>query len=468
MRSFRWQVALWFTLGYGVIIAAVLVAVHVLAVHELGHTAERRLHTVARGIARELTDAGLSSGEGISPELAATIARELTFVDDENQVAYALFSRDGRLLSHTTGFDVPQGGGVNRRARDGVFLHSIESGPELRHLFSVWRFVLRTETNGYVLFVSEGFPFDLIERLAAGLAIALGSVFLLAIPSGYLLSRRLLRPLAIVRDTFGEVRAGNLSVRVPQVERNREIRELTDAINATLGDLEESFTRIGQFSADAAHELNTPLTALRGNFEVCLGEERSVEEYQRALAEGVDEVTAMSGMVRDLLLLSTGQRQRQGFTRFTPAATVEDVLERLEPVADRCGVRLTSELERDLGMVGDPMLFSRLCYNLVHNAIRFSHPDSAVAVVLRSVEGAVALEVVDHGIGIAPEHQARVFERFYQVRESRGHGSGLGLALVRWIVDLHGGTIEVDSQPERGSRFRVSLPVVREAELCSP
>ncbi len=457
MRSFRRQVTLWFTFGYAVIVLAVLTVVHWIAYDELKHNAEHRLQAVAAGIERELVEADVH-GKTIPVELDRLLERELDFVDMDKRVGFALYTRDGVAVTRSSGFDAEVTGQVRAGESDSLALYRVESGAELRHLFSLWRFVLRTETQDYVLFVSDAFTFELVERLAAGFGVAFLLAILLALPASFLLSRRFVRPLTTIRTVFQRVQQGDLVVRVPQVENNQEVRELIDTMNATLNILENSFTRIAQFSADAAHELSTPLTILRGNLEVCLAEERSTEEYQAVLAQNMDEVTHLTSMVRDLLLLSTGRRSQRDFIAFDAAPLAADVLERLQPMADSHRIRLVEDLADDVEITGDPMLFTRLCYNLVHNAIRFSHADSAVEIALRRVENAAVLEVTDSGIGIDPEHHQRIFEHFYQVDEARGQGSGLGLALVKWIVDLHDGEIQLESRQGRGSRFRIVLP----------
>ncbi len=459
MRSFRWRLTWWLMMGGCALSAIVLVIVNILVFSDLRHVAKRRLRTVANSIQQEMADAGMQ-GQPVPPELTAAINAKLAFADDGDLVSYAFYGYDGMPLYRSPGFDIHPSPHRRHDDHSKLTLCRVESGRRLSHLLSLWRFVLRREIDGYVLYVSEGFTFELAELLAISLGLALALSVLLAFLLGFLFSRRFLRPLAAIRDGFGAVRIGNLGVRIPHTEVDREVRELTDAINATLSELEESFRRIELFSVSAAHELSTPLTVLRGNLEVCLAEERDPEEYQRALAEGIEEATALSGVIRDLLMMTTGKRRQGDFTRFEAGSALREVLDRLAPVAAQHDVRIDVDASGAIDLVGDPTLFSRMCYNLVHNAIRFSPAGAEVKASLRADGQAIVFTVTDRGIGIAPEHQARIFDRFYQVDASRHRGSGLGLAMVKWIVGLHNGRIDVTSELGNGACFQIWLPTM--------
>jgi signal transduction histidine kinase len=439
--------------------AIVLIIVNVLVFSDLRHVAKQRLRTVAASIQREMADASMG-GQPIPADLAASINAKLAFADDGDLVSYALYRPDGTPAYRSPGFDIHPNLSPRHDDHSHLSLYRVESGRRLSRLLSVWRFVLRRDIDGYVLYVSEGFTFELAELLAISLGIALGLSLLLAFLLGYLFSRRFLRPLAAIRDGFQSVRVGHLGARIPHTEMDREVRELTDAINVTLADLEESFQRIEQFSVSAAHELSTPLTVLRGNLEVCLGEERSPGEYQEVLAEGIEEATALSNMIRDLLMMTTGKRCQGDFTMFEAGSALRDVLDRLAPVAAQHDVQIEVDVSDAIDLIGDPTLFSRMCYNLVHNSIRFSPAGSTVSASLHTDGQAIIFTVTDQGIGIAREHQTRVFDRFYQVDASRRRGSGLGLAMVKWIVGLHNGRINVTSELGNGACFRIWLPTM--------
>ena len=274
-------------------------------------------------------------------------------------------------------------------------------------------------------------------------------------------SRKILNPLDAIGAAVQRIRAGDLAARIARPESDDEVSRLIDTLNLTFDELQASFHRIQRFSADAAHELNTPLTAIRGNLEVCLGRERMVDEYQTVLAESVEQISSLSRLLRDLLLLAKpgSPQQKEHFTPVDCSAMAERAAEQAQLHGDSVGVRVVREIEPGLVLAGNESLLLRLCYNLIHNGIRFSPAGSVVTVKLQRQGDAAVLEVMDRGIGIRPEDQAKIFEQFFPVEKSRNTGNGLGLSIVKWIVDLHGGRIEVESEPDCGALFRVTLPM---------
>jgi len=461
MKSFQAKITCWIAAGLFAFMFVIMVAFNAYAIHEVAHIAKTRMKVISRSILRELADQGVPTGGPIPTDVTDLITERLAFVSETNVLAYAVVSRDHRILYSTPGFNLPRDPRFLAKEHKRIFLHSVGSGEHVDELFSEWHFMFRYAGDDFVVFTSDAGNYELFERMIQGTGIVLALALLLAVPCGYALSRRILRPLAAIGEATERVRAGNLTARIPSPNSHDEIERLVDDLNATFAELEESLTRSSQFSADAAHELKTPLTALRGNLEVCLGRERTPEEYQMVLAEAIEEVVSLSGLVKDLLLMATpGEpgRQRQ-FTTFDFAAEAADIVEHLAHFAEEKRVCVETELPAEVPIHGDQALLPRVCYNLCHNAIRFSPPGSTVTVSLRVTGDDIVLAVADQGLGIEPEEQERIFERFYQVDGSRSTGSGLGLAIAAWVVELHGGRIDVVSEPNQGSTFTVRLPM---------
>ncbi|MBT4822362.1 MAG: HAMP domain-containing histidine kinase [Lentisphaerae bacterium] len=462
MKSFQFKITCWIAFGFFSLMFLILIAFNGYAIHEVAHSAKRRMKTISRGILRELETYDTPSS-GPIPESTITMVNEkLAFIDQEGRVAYAIVSKEHAVLYRTPGFNIPIDETFLARPHGRLFLHEVKSGgDELEDALSEWHFLFRYEGDSFTIFASDRGDYELLERFLEGLAAALILALMFALPSGYLLSRKILAPLHAIDAAAEQLRAGNLDARVVTRKQDDEISRLINTLNLTFAALQRSIDQISQFSADAAHELNTPLTVLRGQLEVCLGRERTVHEYQTVLADSVEQIISLSRMLKDLLLLAGPgrERHRKAFSLTDWSLAVEDTVTSLEMVAAGGNTRVRSNIEPEVQLVGDAPLLQRLCYNLIYNAIRFSPVGGTVTVRLRRVLDTAVFEVKDQGIGIKDEDQKKIFERFYQVDESRNTGTGLGLSLVKWIAEMHDGQIEVESELGNGSLFRVTLPM---------
>jgi signal transduction histidine kinase len=230
------------------------------------------------------------------------------------------------------------------------------------------------------------------------------------------------------------------------------------------GRLESAFTEMRQFTADASHELQTPLTILRGEIEVALRSKRSPDEYTDVLKSALEEIQRISVLVEGLLLLA---RSDAGMLKMDRAPVdlvlvAEEVLNRLGPAAAAKAVTLTLGRIEPLEISGDLVHLRRLLFNLVDNAIKYTPAKGTVRVTIARSDLFAAVCVEDTGIGIPSEEQQRVFQRFYRSADARSQaqgGSGLGLSIVKSITEAHEGRIEVESEPGRGSVFKIYLPL---------
>jgi heavy metal sensor kinase len=302
-----------------------------------------------------------------------------------------------------------------------------------------------------------------LQRLREIALWSLPCLFLASLLVGWLLARRLLRPVDRITATAEEISATDLSRRIALGGPPDELKRLADAFDSMLERIDGAFAAQRQFLADASHELRNPIAIIQTNLEVAadeLGPRASV--VRRATAR-------MARLVDDLLALarseSNGHRERVSL-----AGLANDVAEEHGALADSRGVRI--EVEGAGGdVLGDPDALRRALANLVDNAVRVSPQSGSVTIRCGADPGGAWLEVVDEGPGIPPEDQAHVFERFWRADESRSRasgGSGLGLAIVRQIVENHGGAITVRSEPGRGARFTIRLPAIAEPLVAVP
>ncbi len=272
-------------------------------------------------------------------------------------------------------------------------------------------------------------------------------------------ARKGLRPLETMTRSLMRVGPTRLDERVPPNEWPRELQPVAVAFDDMLDRLEDSFTRLSQFSADLAHELRTPLANIRGEAEVALNQVRSPNEYEAVLESSVAECARLSGIIDNLLFLARAEAAESEvhLSLFDGRAAIEKIASYNEAIAEER--RLTIRCSGEGQVQADPILFGRAVSNLVDNAVRFTPDGGEIAISLQGNSHETVITVTDTGCGIPEEHLPRIFDRFYRVDSSRSsEGTGLGLALVKSIVDLHGGTVAVRSETNRGTSVTLRFP----------
>jgi len=287
--------------------------------------------------------------------------------------------------------------------------------------------------------------------------------FVVAVLVSYFLAHSLTRPIAQLGAAARRLALGDFGVRVP-ARGGSELARVGRDFNTMAQRLDKLEEARRTFVADASHELRTPLSSIKALVDPLIGEHsREVTdelrgEFLRDVASEVDRLDRLAADLLDLARLDeTGELRLR---RVALEDLVAEVKERMEPVASRAGITLDVETRPVPPVRVDELRLSQAVHNLVDNAVKYTGPGGRVTVSTRAERGAVLIEVTDTGAGIPPEDIAHVFDRFYRVdpARSRGRGgTGLGLAIVKRIVQLHGGEIEVQSEPGQGSIFRIRL-----------
>jgi signal transduction histidine kinase len=256
-----------------------------------------------------------------------------------------------------------------------------------------------------------------------------------------------------------------LSRRLEQLNTGDELQRLSDTLNQMLGRIETSFLRVSQFTADASHELRTPISLIRTESEIALRKTRSEVEYQEALRHILQEAEGTSSLIEKLLALARADAGREALD-IGPLDLRSTVLQATHDWANAMAthdLRFTSFIgDREIFVTADQTAIQRLLNILLDNAVRYTPATGTVDLKLEQNGDHAIIAVGDTGIGIRGEEQSRIFERFYRVDKVRNHrhaGAGLGLSIARWIVEQHRGSIAVHSSLGKGSRFIVSLPV---------
>lgn len=305
----------------------------------------------------------------------------------------------------------------------------------------------------------------MLRQLAVLLAVITAATGAASFLGGWWLARRVVRPVHEIIDQAESVRAGTLGRRIRADAETQEYERLIAVLNTMLARLESSFEVQRRFTADASHELRSPLTALRGELELALRRERDPAEYRRVIASGLQEVERLTALVQDLLVLA---RSDAGMIqpRLQPTDVAERtsaVLDRIAPAARKASVDLRHDQRGETVLLADPAMLEQLIWNLVDNAIRHSPPAASVTVSVTRTDDGVRISVSDSGPGIPPAERGRIFERFHRGDEARtasgeAGGTGLGLSIVRAIVESHGGSVAVGDAQGGGARFDVLLP----------
>jgi two-component system, OmpR family, heavy metal sensor histidine kinase CusS len=251
-------------------------------------------------------------------------------------------------------------------------------------------------------------------------------------------------------ESLGRIGPDQLKERIGSPGWPRELQPLAIAFDQMLKRLDDSFTRLSQFSADLAHELRTPIANMLGEAQVALTRDRTAPEYRETVESTVAECERLSRIVDNLLFVARVDAAREPITRkrFDARAAVEKIAEFYQTVADDHHVTITCSGNGQI--YADPDLFERVVGNLLDNALRFTPENGSIEITLSDQNTDFDVAVRDNGCGIAAEHLPHVFDRFYRAESSRGSdGAGLGLALVKSIVDLHGGSAFIESNPGR-------------------
>ncbi|MBT3362637.1 MAG: HAMP domain-containing histidine kinase [Chloroflexi bacterium] len=281
---------------------------------------------------------------------------------------------------------------------------------------------------------------------------------------GYLLSGRILKPVDNVASIAARISSTNLKERINHQGPQDEMKHLADTFDDMLARLDGAFEGQKQFIQDASHELKTPIAIALTNIEVMEMDSKATEKDYRHVMEVIKlSLDRLDRLSKKLLLLSVVEQNQ-------PHESVVQINDLLQDISTEFGdiakaAKLSIDLKpssEQLPVAGDVFFLREAIGNLVDNAIKYSKPDTAITISAKKDSSQVIIEVRDNGIGIPKHDQQRIFDRFYRVEKSRSRdlgGTGLGLAVVKKIVENHKGTILLQSASGKGSTFTITLPL---------
>jgi heavy metal sensor kinase len=328
-------------------------------------------------------------------------------------------------------------------------------------------FALRASAQGHNFDVLVAMPFEeteeLLRRVHELLLAMAPIVLLLASLGGYWLSRRALAPVDEMTQAARAISIQNLSSRLKSPRTGDQLQRLSETWNDMLDRLEGAFKRLTQFTADASHELRTPIALIQTTAELALRRERSPEAYKDALQQIVLDAERTSRLIEDLLTLARADAGLPSLPmdRLELAPLVRDVCKQGGLLAEARQVELKADVpDAPVYVRGNDPALRRLFLVLLDNAIKYTPPGGSVAVSLAACPGGATVSVQDTGVGIAESALPHIFERFYRADPSRNRadgGSGLGLSIAKWIADSHRAEIHAESAAGRGSMFLVKF-----------
>ena len=465
----RLRLAAWFFAALAVVLSAFGLAAYLEMRHSIHRTVDEELQIRAEGV-RQLIERNVARGdednlqEGLREHTELRMGGALLQVSDEqgNWIYRSPVMSDygaPRMLP-------PPRGAVDFMTKVRTPKNEVAPMP-----LRIW--TRQVNVGGETYLIQSAFEMDdfyeALNHFALLLWISIPLLLVSAAAGGYWISTRALAPVDQITQTARTISAQNLSSRLVVPNTGDELQRLSETLNGMLERLEAAFKKITQFTADASHELRTPVAVMRTRAELALRKARSTEEYQEVISEVLAELEKTSALIEQLMFLARADSGGQTMN-FTPTNVGEILREACHQGSALAEAKQIGFQENIVGepmwIKGDATSLRRLFLILIDNAVKYTPASGKVEVSLHRNDGFAVAEVRDTGIGIAQTDLPNVFERFYRADKARTRelgGVGLGLSIGRWITEVHLGTIAVQSAPGRGSIFQVRLPLAKAA-----
>ncbi len=459
----RLRLTLYYTTLLALLVALVGWGVHVLVAQLLARDVDRSLQLIARQV-NEAAGRGLPDPSSLTlipdPASGAVFLGEFVQIYDVQGSPRGMAGKRPRL---------PVPAEALSRALRGVAdvrTVAVPDGRERIRLLTAPLVDGRRVTGVMQIGVSLAPAEVTLARLATALALGCAAALVVAAVGGYWLAGAALRPIDAMVSAASSISHTDLSRRLPEPPYRDELARLAQTFNAMIARLEEAFARLDRFAADASHELRTPLTILRGEVDLALRHPRTPEEYREVLASNRDEIDRMAAIVDQLLLLARAEKSQLVLSHEPVRLDrlVEETVRQWRDLAAQSGLTLVFEPPPPIVVLGDELRLREMLLNLLENARKYTPAGGRITVRLAADDAGRAARVTieDTGVGIPAEAVPRLFDPFFRADAARARdagGSGLGLALVKRIVDLHGGAVTVESELGKGTRLTVSLPL---------
>ncbi|HEV7967691.1 MAG TPA: ATP-binding protein [Candidatus Acidoferrales bacterium] len=452
----RLRLTAWYFAVLAIVLSAFGVSGYFAMRHSIRQTVDEELQIRAEGV-RQLIERDIQRGhqddlmEGLREHTELRAGGALLQVSDEQ----GNWLYRSKVMSD---YGVPRPATIPRRATE-----YMGGDVPLR----IWN--KKVNMGGEVYLIQTAFEMDdfyeALHHFALLLYVSIPTLLLCAAAGGYWISTRALAPVDQITQTARTISAQNLSSRLVVPNTGDELQRLSETLNGMLERLEAAFKKITQFTADASHELRTPVAVMRTRAELSLRKARSADEYRDVIAEVLTELEKTSGLIEQLMFLARADSGAETL-HFHPTNVAEVLREACyqgSALAEAKQIAFQEHISGDsMWIQGDASSLRRLFLILIDNAVKYTPASGQIEVSLQRNDGYAVAQVRDTGIGIAEADLPNVFERFYRADKARTResgGVGLGLSIGRWITEVHAGTIEVRSAPGRGSSFQIRLPL---------
>jgi heavy metal sensor kinase len=447
------------TLFYGCFGIYLFLGFRTYLIHSLQATLERRAHQIASTIVSQVPTRGEPYvGSEIEARFAPELnARLIRIADEKGRTIYISSNMEELPL-------LPLATWASTEKESPFTAHRV-IGRDHRPVQMV---VTDYRTAGGIYRVEVGASEEQVAQELRGLMwmLAMGfPLFLLLTSLGaYALVGRALGPVDEIVRSAETITARNLSDRLPVSRTGDEVERLSTALNRMIQRLDEAFQQASRFSGDASHELRTPLTIMRGEIEALLCDEGLSPAQKQQLGSVLEETERLTGIIQGLLLMSRleGGESQLNKKCLDLGELALATAEQMEPLAQEEQIALEYEIDKKVMVEGNEMRLQQVIVNLLDNAIKYTKREGRIRIAVRSEKDRAILEIEDNGLGISAEALPHVFERFYRSPQAGTavlDGAGLGLAMVKTIVEAHGGKVVVESHEGEGTRMRVELPV---------
>lgn len=463
--SIRLKITLWFAVALFVIVAITYVVILTVSNQVIQKTIrDTLLHTVEDNVdeVEFYTDISqvdiANSVDHFIMYNSGYLEVDDDFLDEVNDVYTALYLSDGTLMYGENPLAVAladlefSDSEIRERTVNGELYYILDRHLTQKGLEDLWLRGVVSEHQGEVQ----------MHEISTLSLIILPVILIAAVLGGYFIAKRMLMPIKQITNAAENIsRGGDLKKRIELDSGKDELHRLADSFNNMIARLDESFEAERQFTSDVSHELRTPMSVIMAQCEYTLDEERTPQEYERALRLIRRQGRKMTKLINDMLDFVRLERRGTNYQieKLNLSALVNSVCEDMSLIRER-GISLEHEVEDEIWVDGNPALLSRLLSNLISNAYRYGKDDGHIKARLKKSQDEVTLSVSDDGIGISREDKEKIFRRFYQADSSRtGSGTGLGLSMVKEIASFHGGSMSVESEPGKGSEFTFHLPV---------
>ncbi len=302
---------------------------------------------------------------------------------------------------------------------------------------------------------------SIVTHYSKILILILFSIMLIAIGLGYLIANRAMRSLYRLTETTQKITVSSLHKRIDPNRWPKELKNLGTAFNDMLGRIENAVKNLSEFSGDLAHELRTPINNLMGEAEIVLSRPHTLAEYQQVLESHLEELQRLAHMIENILFLARTENPKLDIKKenINIANEINLICEFYQAMADENNLRLSVVGNAFLDV--NPIMFRRMLSNLLCNSIKYTPAGGSIQFTVKEKIDAVEITLTDTGIGMAPEHLPKLFNRFYRIDSARARsagGIGLGLPIVKSIVELHHGTITIESEVNKGTIICLTFP----------